>query len=358
MIQEEGQVWRAARTSAYNYMLADALSRLGHEVTVVNPFFVRHLPELFPRPGSFDQVWVHLNLTSPVDNRWESWIKELSPVRLGYLGESYHYTPQELADLPNMGLIAGYFERRAPFLTHCLAVDETDVAAFNQRGLPSMWFVPCAPAGPLAQLAQVTADESSYAFMGSLYGIRKRFISTPELAALVTARPSSEAGTSVPALFDALHLLTRVASRRFWPGLPATLKIYNKLCRNIRLRALRLWYESLARTGAVVNLPFVVKNLPGRVFEAMAVSSPVLSWLPANRPLCEALFENGREALLFREPEELVDQIERLRREPGLRRRLAEAGKAKTLRLHTDERRVREILDWLESGRLPDYHRL
>ncbi len=88
----------------------------------------------------------------------------------------------------------------------------------------------------------------------------------------------------------------------------------------------------------------------------MAAGWPVISW-DVPRARTKALFTPGWEILLFdkNKPEELAAQIDRLQKDPVFARQLAENARQKILRYHTAEIRVRQIFDWIQDGKRPDY---
>jgi glycosyltransferase involved in cell wall biosynthesis len=89
----------------------------------------------------------------------------------------------------------------------------------------------------------------------------------------------------------------------------------------------------------------------------MAMGTPVIAFDVPNRPRNFALFEPGKEILLYdrTKPEELVAHIEALQRTPSRAREIALAAKMKVQRLHTQEVRVRQVWDWIAGGSQPDF---
>jgi glycosyltransferase involved in cell wall biosynthesis len=118
--------------------------------------------------------------------------------------------------------------------------------------------------------------------------------------------------------------------------------------RRLREACFELWLESLADGLAVVNLPQYGYAYGTRVVEAIAAGAPIIAHRIAGRPATEALYENGKEILLYETPEELAEHLRRLQSDPALRTRLARAAQARLLESHTTEKRVREFLHWLD----------
>jgi glycosyltransferase involved in cell wall biosynthesis len=193
-------------------------------------------------------------------------------------------------------------------------------------------------------------------FSGSLYGKRKQFLAHPALKDILFHPFFSDRLTIYPFIFDRLPAFVRGFSRLRVPyGI--TLNSYLYLLRMIRRRLFVEYLKDLKKYSATVNLPSLFKGYAGRVVESMAVGSPVISWRVPDRPRTTALFEDDKEILLFDgdSPEQLARQIMRVKAEPGLANRLIENARQKVLRLHTMEIRVKQILDWIETGNEPRY---
>jgi glycosyltransferase involved in cell wall biosynthesis len=85
-------------------------------------------------------------------------------------------------------------------------------------------------------------------------------------------------------------------------------------------------------------------GFPLKVFEYLALGLPVV--VEAKPQMHEVLHE-GHDALFFRTPSELAKLLERLAREPTLRRRLGESGRETFFAAHTLERRQQDFVDAL-----------
>jgi glycosyltransferase involved in cell wall biosynthesis len=108
---------------------------------------------------------------------------------------------------------------------------------------------------------------------------------------------------------------------------------------------------------AVVNLPSFFKGYAGRVIEGMAAGCPVISWRIPDRPQTESLFTDTEEILLYNkdDPVDLARQIKRIQTETGLASHIVTTNRQKILRNHTIERRVEQILLWINKGEIPNY---
>src|SRR5438046_10747990 len=133
------------------------------------------------------------------------------------------------------------------------------------------------------------------------------------------------------------------------PVRPGTLHAYLARLRHIRECCFASWLKALQTGQAVVNLPHLVKAYSGRVVEGMAAGRPVLSWEIPERPRNRALFEDGKEILLFpnNDPHRLAGELERVFQDRNLAQRLVTNARKKLRKFHTSELRVRQILDWV-----------
>ncbi len=83
----------------------------------------------------------------------------------------------------------------------------------------------------------------------------------------------------------------------------------------------------------------------------------MISWEIPGRPRNKALFEDDEQILLYskNDPSQLAAHIRRILAEPDFAQRIAENARRKLLSFHTMEKRVQQILDWVETGRVPTY---
>ena len=305
----------------------------------------------------FDQVWLEI-----VHSEWDEeslrWIAELAPKRVGFLMESLRYDDQAVAIAPYLQQRQALVEERLPFLTHLVAVDEKDVADLNERGLVhAIWWPQAVPERFIAAVPPPPPDARAL-FYGQLYGARESWLEHPALAPLLW-RPdvSPEDRRGYPRLFDELNRSLGSLLERGVALSDESLEAHAAALRRLRRASFEAWLASLQNGGAVVNLPSLFQGYAGRVFEAMAAGRPVVSWEIPDRPRTRLLFAEGEEIFLFpkEDPAALVEHLRRLQREPDLARKVAGQARTKLLRLHTVETRVRQIVDWIESGLEPDF---
>ncbi len=363
--------WEEARAWSYtgSYALVDGLEANGVDVSIL-PAYGR-MPSFSPASWlsrarylyegeSFDQVWIWL-LHVPYDDDFLGWIAGLAPVRLGLICESLVYGPNECTAYPPLKDYRSVVLRQIKELklTHVLAVDEADVAEIaSNSGAKAAWWPACITQRFVSD-GYCPPVNRAVAFYGNVYN-SDRLAVVHRLGArglLVHGTPP-EGSTSLPSLFNALHMTTGDhLLRGHRSDDKKILDHYILAVRTVRQQIFLLWMQALQNWTAVANLPSFVKCYTGRVVEAMAAGRPVITWRVPDRPRNEALFEDGAEILLYERSDH--DQLERhiktLQARPDLGRCIAERARDKVLRYHTAEVRVRQILDWIDTGAEPEY---
>jgi glycosyltransferase involved in cell wall biosynthesis len=275
------------------------------------------------------------------------------------------------------------------YVTHVVVADEIDVARFgDERQLPAMWLPIPVPKRFIINDAPPPRMPKAL-FSGLVYGSRARFLADPTLSKLLYHFVSPENRTLYPTFFNALPM--HCYHRRLQRGIaklrvilhsgrspekriayPRLIDIetnsrfpvcsvytsYLRLLRHIRRQLYSMYLDGLQSGCAVVNLPSLFKSYSSRVVEGMAAGRPVISWQIPDRPQVNALFEDGQEILLFskNDPSHLAAQIQRVLSEPDLSRRIVTNARRKIRQFHTIETRVRQILDWVETGTSPVYY--
>jgi hypothetical protein len=358
LLQLELDTWRRARAWSYSAQLALEAGLRANNVrtlTITTPCF-RRAREICGG-ARFDQVWLEV-VHNDQDDSWFEWVAALAPVRLGMMGESLHYTSEELTNNPELGLRSNRARSRFKYLTHIAACDELDVQEINEQGATrAVWWPPSAPAAWVADCPpKAVADVC--AFTGTKYHLRQRWLGLPAVNKVLKHQASPEAQTPLPMLFDFLSKnIQRHAARAWLPGIGFSNGLYLTLLRLLRRRAYGLWTRSLQKGVAVVNLPHPVKTYASRVIEGMAAGRPVISWEIPNRPKNRALFEDGQDILLFSQdrPELLVEHVQRLVSNRTLASQLARNATRKVRLFHTTEHRVEQFLRWIESADEPVY---
>jgi hypothetical protein len=309
----------------------------------------------------FDQVWIDVvqsNVGEAVfrDGRLLERLAEMAPVRLGLIFESLDYTPDEVRVVPHLERRRRLVEERLPYLTHVVTSDEKDAERIAADGrVRAIWWPQAVPGRLFHEVGP--APDAPAVFSGGVYGERSAWLASPALEGVLRHLPSPEAGTADPLKFDMLHAAIRLYLTARLPGADRIHHHYLRALRVLRRRSYERWILGLRAGCAVVNLPHFVKGYAGRVVEGMASGRPVISWEVPGRPRNRALFEDGREILLFPgdSPAGLVDRVRRIRGDHVFATRLAAAGQKNVREFHTLEMRVRQVLDWVERGTEPFY---
>ncbi len=378
LLQLERSIWREARSCSYTVQLGIEEGLCAHGVkflTITTPWFSEARKICAGR--HFDQVWIEIARHETLDDEWLQWVASLAPIRVGFMVESLEFSPEEQATWSELKIRKQRTESRLKYVTHVVACDEKDAEDINKSGrVSAIWWPQAVPERFICHSSAVPANSHGI-FCGSIYGERAKWLEHPDLKGLLTRLPSPESQTIYPFLFDALHAVVRKFLRRRTShddalralgvkamallrqpaSASAGLFVYMRLLRALRRRCFALWLEQIRTGAAVVNLPSTVKTYQGRVVEGMAASCPVISWEIPNRPRNRALFEDGREILLYPRDNlaHLADHIRHVVSDLDFGQQLATNARHKIRRFHTMERRVEQILAWIETGEEPSY---
>lgn len=303
----------------------------------------------------FDQVWLWM-IHTPLDAHIMEWVAGLAPVRVGVLMESLQYDAEDYVWAPQLKSRPAQLDAQLPFLTHVLAPDEQDAAELAARGIKALWWPPMIPERFISRPAQPPSKFQAV-FHGTPYGRRQHWVEHPSLAGRLHCAKGNQPPTRNQLLFDQLQ---QVAAQYLAEGhrvSEAAIKEYAQSLQTIRLAEFTEWMAQLPQWAAIVNLPSLAKFYGGRVMEALAAGRPVISWHIPGHPRNLALFEPEREILLFPQdqPEALAQCIDRVLHDHAFAHSLAHRAQDKVRRYHTAERRLRDTLDWIISGRQPDY---
>lgn len=107
---------------------------------------------------------------------------------------------------------------------------------------------------------------------------------------------------------------------------------------------------ALAYAGSKINLHIALKGIEGgtslRVMDIMGAGGFVMSSYCAETA---ELFEEDREIVMFRDPEELLCKTDYYLKHGEERRRIAQAGYEKVMRLYTYEVKMKSLMRWLEG---------
>lgn len=108
---------------------------------------------------------------------------------------------------------------------------------------------------------------------------------------------------------------------------------------------------SLVYAGSKINLNIQLKGIeqgtPQRIMDIMGSGGFALSaWCPETAEL----FEEDKEIVFFRTPEELLEKVDYYLAHEEERRQIAKAGHAKAVSCYTYDRKIRELLAWMGVG--------
>ncbi len=363
LIQLEFPTWKLARPWTYsaNFAVQDALTQLGVECLTIPAIpgeqrswlsFARSICQ----NKTFDQVWVWL-VHYHYDESLLDWISTIAPIRIGVLMESLHYGTEAYENSPGLIERPRIVARQIKALTHVLTFDERDAEDMNaSKSADAIWWPGSVPRQYIVDTPTPLAGRKA-SFSGSLYGSRRSWLEHPTIKDRIVLSAKSSSKSEFPRLFDELQQYAQdlLASGR--TGSEKDLVQYISNLHSIRSGEFIEWMRGLRASGLIINLPSYASFYGGRVFEGMAVGCPVLSFNIPNRPKTRALFEDGQDILLFSQddPSSLVQQLDRLEHDHVFSQKVVVNALQKIRDFHTVERRVRQTLDWVEKGKIPDY---
>jgi GT2 family glycosyltransferase/glycosyltransferase involved in cell wall biosynthesis/2-polyprenyl-3-methyl-5-hydroxy-6-metoxy-1,4-benzoquinol methylase/tetratricopeptide (TPR) repeat protein len=367
LLQLEFPTWKTARPWTYgaSFAVSDGLAANGVTCLTVPivPDGASTAPDSWLSHARrmlagqrFDQVWIWL-VHAPLDARVLEWAAELAPVRIGFFMESLRYEEEDYQWAPELRSRHVTFHRQLDYLTHALLVDERDVAELQTLGTkPALWCPGLVPRRFITGTSHALRHNRAV-FHGNVYGERSRWIEHPLLRERLTFAKSPEEYTLNQRKFDELQAIASERTRHLPLVTVVDLERYVRALHNVREAEFRDWLSGLADWAGIVNLPGLTRCFGGRVYEAMAVGRPVISWRIPDRPRVNALFEDEREILLFApdDPGALAQQIDRILTDKHLAKSIGTEGQRKLLAYHTAERRMKDILQWLDTGKEPDY---
>lgn len=346
--------WKWSRSVSYCSQLgfAEALQYWGAEtLTVTTPWFPR-LKEICSG-RKFDQLWIDIvhSWLGPnvLDNTHIlEQLESLAPVRIGILPESLNYNDEEIAIVPDFAHRRERVTRRCQYLTHVVTVDELDADHLNNSlGLHSEWWPPAVPIQSISSTSSFDPMAKA-CFRGSIYGKRSTYFEQADYQSTLCQLPSPERHSLAPIRYNFWSTLASSVTNWFPGRLDPIHAIYQKSLLEIRQVCFRKWLQAMKGYSCVVNLPHMVKTYAGRVVEGMAAGMPVVSWEIPDRPRNRSLFIEGEEILLYdgNQPETLIHQVERLKKDQSLAEQLTRNARKKLLEYHTLETRVKNALDW------------
>ncbi|MBF8296389.1 MAG: Methyltransf 21 protein [Bacteroidetes bacterium] len=362
-ISLEFRHWRDARYWSYPLGLGLEEGLSANQISFLT------LPAIFEVPSSspnswlfharsicagrkFDQVWFEMN-HSNLQEDFLDWVGRIAPVRVGFFVESLEISGEEYANNPKGALRRNKnIDGRLGYLTHGVVVDENDVNALSSRGVPAIWWPPSVPERYICDNVGPVRNRAALYF-GAVYGERKEWLEHPDLRQLlIRPEASPEDSTGFPELFDQLNQTAEIVLQSKLTVGMDELVLYMDSLRKLRRGCFFSWLEGLRAGCAVVNLPQFGKMYSGRVVESMAAGRPVIAAEIAGRPRTMALFENTKEILLYSRTDrsQLRNHISDLLKYPDRGQQIAANARRKLRHAHTTERRVEQVLRWMENG--------
>jgi ADP-heptose:LPS heptosyltransferase/glycosyltransferase involved in cell wall biosynthesis len=200
--------------------------------------------------------------------------------------------------------------------THYLVADENDIPLYKQSNKEVIWFPQFVDDKLFTSFIPLESRQQSMFFKGKLWSeyVIRRIV--------------------IKALVDA-KLCTIVD--QFLP----TSELIN-------------YYNSFR---VAINPPGVFGGFNVRTFEALACGNILFQFKPQNRPLNNALFEDGRHLFYFNAQNipGLIKKVESISKDFEYFRSVAEAGHTEVLNHHTIEKRIDTLIDWISEKKLPVY---
>ena len=106
---------------------------------------------------------------------------------------------------------------------------------------------------------------------------------------------------------------------------------------------------SLVFAGSKINLNISLKGIEGgtplRVMDVMSAGGFVLS---SYSPETAEIFEEDKEIVMFKTPEELIEKVDFYLKHDREREQIAKAGQRKVLSCYTYEKKLKDLMDWVE----------
>ena len=366
-VQHESKDWKTARMWGYNVHIGLEEGFESSEVQVTTL-----LSSWFPAARrlcsgkQFDQVWINDTIHMFEPNRWGyyhlakrdlEWLAGLAPIRVGFVIESLKYSDDQYAEWPSLLNYPEILKQALPYLTHVMAYDEDDVEYIrDMRDIPVTWFAHPIPGYAISRDISLPPSVKPV-FRGTPYGERGRWLKMPLFKELLDHRLTSDNDTDLPEIFDSLHRYLYPQAIESDDALNKLYDLYLNAVRGIRRRAFDMYLNDMRRGGSVVNLPSWGSIFIGRVYEGMAAGRPVITQKCERRPRMNALFEDNKDILLYPagQPEMLAKQIRKVLDDPDFGRQIATNAMHKMVNFHTTEKRVRQILEWIATGREINY---
>ncbi len=305
---------------------------------------------------SFDQVWFELVHTA-MSPQARQLISQIAPTRVGLIAESLNYPAEVYQQYPQfVGRREAVFERITS-VSHVICVDEYDAVDIAQHSSAhAFWFVPAVPQRNVCLPQRIDSNKPAL-FTGSFYGARSQWLELPELKELLEHAHSPENQSNYPVIFNEMNSVAADLLKQPETVNPDAWNALTEGLRTIRRKCFDFWQEGLRQGCAVVNLPHFVQTYAGRVVESMAAGMPVISWAIPGRPRNQTLFTHGEEILLFDQnnPAQLSEHVQWVKSHVSEAFDLTLRAQKRVLEYHTVEKRIAQVMRWIEHGIDPSY---
>lgn len=357
MVTIDFSTWEQAKAWSYTgaYSFFDGMKQNGVDCDLA-PVIVhrdgsldlRFVEYFISQQQRYSQVWVWCVHARYHEKVWTG-LQSLSDVVVGVLMETLTFTDAELTEFPHLSTRQDDVLAQLRYCSHALTCNHTDAQIVQESlGIPAQWYPAMISEEFISIYPLPEGDKAS--FIGSCYGERKAYLKTDKFSQCLQRPYHLERDSHLPADFDAC-----MAAFPSQFNDRDSCKQHLERLITVRRALFSLHLESMRIGFANVNLPSILKAYPGRVIEAMAVSSPVICWQPMD-PEQVALFSDGEDIAFFKSPVEFLEKVTSLQQCEELREKMTIEARNKLLVRHTARIRIAQLNNWLADGVRPAYN--
>ena len=163
--------------------------------------------------------------------------------------------------------------------------------------------------------------------------------------------------------FEVLYLIRKIANierictlnalaERFQVAFYTDSKVEQSQLENVKIMPPVEWGEaaSIIYAGSKINLNISLKGIEGgtpqRIMDILGAGGFVLTNYCAETA---ELFEEDREIVMFKTPEELIEKAEYYLTHDKEREEIAKAGRRKVLNCYTYDKKLKQLMEWVEK---------
>lgn len=346
--------WSAGAASGYAifYGMKEGLEANGHSCDVILPAWVPYLDKLFPG-NQYDQIWFYGPTT--LDETTLASLSERVSTRVCFVTESLYVNPVELKLNPvGTKLKTDGIERAIKYATHLIVADEHEIAVAKALQKPCLWFdaeqIICTRHRPETMGWEKVKRKAI--FSGTPYGKRREYLQHPDLRDLIETPLPREIFTQIPALYDQTKALERHYLAN--PGLIES-ESYSRIVNNYILTrdaVARMVIDKIRNYACYAALPNLTTKHNLGVAKSIIAGRPVILRYIEGRPLTNAFYKAGEEALYYQEDnvQELAAGIRMLSNDLALANHMVNCAREKLYKHNTLERFVWRTLRWVDTG--------